>query len=77
VLEPLNASVALYAIGVLVGLVRGDAGPAARVGLALLWPIGAVAFVVTVAGLLLLLAVIKPLIGVTAIVLAVLYGLLV
>ena len=50
---------ALYGLGVLVGLARTDAGPAARVGLALLWPIGPVAFVVTVAGLLVTVAIAK------------------
>ena len=38
----------IYVAGVLWGLVATDARPAARVGLALLWPFGPLAFVVTV-----------------------------
>jgi hypothetical protein len=41
-----------YALGVVVGLVATDARPAARLGLALTWPIGPIAFVATVALLL-------------------------
>jgi hypothetical protein len=50
-----DASMALavvYGVGVLWGLVAGDAKPVARLGLALAWPIGPLAFVVTVAILL-------------------------
>lgn len=50
-----DASVALaaiYGVGVIWGLIAGDARPAARLGLALAWPIGPLAFVVTVAILL-------------------------
>jgi hypothetical protein len=36
-----------YGAGVLIGLVFGDARPAIRIGLALLWPLGPGAFVVT------------------------------
>ena len=66
----------VYGLGVLVGLVRTDAGPASRVGLALLWPIGPVAFVATILGLLVIVAVSWPVIGVTAAILAILCGLL-
>jgi len=41
-----------YAIGVLVGVWRTDGPLATKVGVALLWPIGPVAFVVTISGLL-------------------------
>ena len=37
-----------YGAGVVIGLVFGDARPAVRIGLALLWPVGPGAFVVTV-----------------------------
>lgn len=50
---------AVYVLGVLVGLARTDAGPAPRIGLALLWPIGPIAFVATVAGLLVTVAIAK------------------
>lgn len=41
----------VYAAGVVVGLWRTDAPPAARIAPALLWPIGPLAGVVTIAGL--------------------------
>lgn len=37
----------VYAAGVLVGLVRTDGPPAARLGLAVLWPVGPLAFLAT------------------------------
>lgn len=43
----------LYGLGVLVGLLRTDGSLQARAMCALFWPIGPLAFVVTVAGLLL------------------------
>ena len=42
----------IYAIGALVALWRTDAGWPTRIALALLWPIGPLAFLVTVAILL-------------------------
>ena len=42
----------MYVAGVVWGLVAIDARPAARVGLALVWPIGPLAFVVVVTILL-------------------------
>jgi hypothetical protein len=53
----------LYAAGVLVGVVATDATPAARVGLALLWPVGPAAFVLTVALLLAASLIAFPIIG--------------
>jgi hypothetical protein len=50
--ELFPALTTIYGIGVVVGLIMGDARPAARVGLALAWPLGPIAFVVTVAMLL-------------------------
>ena len=52
--------VAVYALGVLVGLVFTDAGPLARIGLALLWPLAFGAFAVTVALLILVALVALP-----------------
>ena len=43
---------AVYATGVLTGLLLGDAPPLTRVGLALTWPLGPLAFIVTVVTLL-------------------------
>jgi len=63
-------------LGVVVGLVRTDAAPAGRVGLALLWPIGPLAFVTTVAGLLLVAAVAFPVFGGVVVAAILLYRLL-
>jgi hypothetical protein len=52
--------VVVYALGVLIGLVRTDAGPLARAGYALLWPLAIVAFAVTVAVLVLVALVALP-----------------
>ena len=43
---------AIYGIGVLFGLWRVDGPPMTKAGLALLWPVGPIAFVVTVGILL-------------------------
>lgn len=43
----MNAAAIVYVVGVVLGLVRGDAHLAHRVTLAVLWPLGLVAFVVT------------------------------
>jgi glycerol uptake facilitator-like aquaporin len=51
----------IYGIGALIALIRTDAGPGTRLGLAAVWPIGPVAFVLTVGGLL--LAALVPLSG--------------
>ena len=51
-MEFVQAAGLIYVIGVLIGLCRTDAGPAGRLGWALLWPIGPAAFVVTIATLL-------------------------
>ena len=58
------AAVLLYLGGVVVGLVATDARPATRVGLALLWPLGPLAFVVTIAMLLVVAAIAFPLFGI-------------
>ena len=42
---------AVYAIGVALGLVLTDARPLARVSIALLWPLAIVTFAVTIATL--------------------------
>ena len=47
-LVPWDLCLVVYVAGVVWGLVAIDARPAARVGLALVWPIGPLAFVVVV-----------------------------
>lgn len=48
----MTAVVIVYVAGVAIGLAFGDARPAARMALALLWPLGLLAFVVTLCVLL-------------------------
>lgn len=55
--------VAVYVAGVAWGLIVIDARPAARVGLALLWPLGPLAFVVTITILLAASLVAYPVFG--------------
>ena len=54
----------LYIVGVLVGVLATQGGVATRLGLALLWPLGPLAFVITVAGLLVVAAIAFPSFGV-------------
>ena len=54
----------IYIVGVLVGLLATQGGPATRVGLALLWPLGPLAFLITVSGLLVVAAIAFPWFGV-------------
>jgi hypothetical protein len=54
----------VYVVGVLVGLLATDGGLAARIGLALAWPLGPLAFLATVAGLLVVAAIAFPVFGV-------------
>ena len=54
----------IYVVGVLVGLVGTQGGALARIGFALLWPLGPLAFLITVAGLLVVAAIAFPLFGV-------------
>ena len=42
-----------YVVGVLIGLWRTDGSSATKLTLALLWPLGPVAFLITIAGLIL------------------------
>jgi hypothetical protein len=60
----------VYVVGVLVGLLATDGGFAARIGLALAWPLGPLAFLATVAGLLVVAAIAFPFFGVALAVLA-------
>ena len=54
---------AVYAVGVVIAVVRTDASGPARLGLALLWPVGPLAFVATVTVLLLASLVAFPVFG--------------
>ncbi len=54
----------IYVVGVLVGLIATQGGVATRLGLALLWPLGPLAFAITCAGLLVVAAIAFPLFGV-------------
>ena len=42
-----------YLLGVLVGLWRTDGPPSTKLTLALLWPLGLLAFLITISGLIL------------------------
>ena len=53
----------IYLFGVAVAILTIDARPPARVALALLWPLGPLAFVVTVSILLLVSLVAFPILG--------------
>ena len=57
-------ALAIYAIGVAVGLMLTDARPLARAAIALLWPLGIVAFVVTIAVLVVAAMLVFPAFGV-------------
>jgi hypothetical protein len=54
----------IYSVGVVIGVAATDAQPAARLGLALLWPIGPAAFVVTLAVLVAASLIAFPIVGV-------------
>jgi hypothetical protein len=54
---------AIYVAGVLIGLLATQGGVATRLALALLWPLGPLAFFITVAGLLVVAAIAFPVFG--------------
>jgi hypothetical protein len=54
----------VYVVGVVVGLIAAQGGAFTRLGLALLWPLGPLALVITVGGLLVVAAIAFPLFGV-------------
>lgn len=64
----------IYVLGVLAGLILTDARPLPRVVLALAWPIGPLAFVVVVAGLLIAALYIFPAFGAAVVALGGLAG---
>jgi hypothetical protein len=62
---------AIYAIGVAIGLALTDARPLARASIALLWPLGIVTFVVTIVTLLAAAMLVFPVFGVVVLAAAV------
>ncbi len=62
-IAPVQLALLAYAVGVLVGLFRIDAGWPTRVALAVLWPLGPLAFLVTITILLLASVVAFPVFG--------------
>ena len=54
----------VYLAGVAIGLVATQGGVGTRLALALLWPLGPLAFILVSAGLLLIAAVVFPIFGV-------------
>jgi len=54
----------IYILGVLIGLAATQGGVATRLSLALLWPLGPLAFLITVAGLLIVAGIAFPMFGV-------------
>jgi hypothetical protein len=59
----MKTALGVYLAGLVVGLVATDGRPGARLVLALLWPLGPLAFVVTVAGLLAASTIAFPVVG--------------
>jgi hypothetical protein len=53
----------VYLVGVVVGLIATQGGPGTRLLLAVLWPLGPLAFVITVTGLLVVAAIAFPVFG--------------
>ena len=53
----------VYVVGVIVGLVCGDAHPPARIALAVMWPLGLLAFAITVCMLVAASLIAFPLFG--------------
>ena len=57
-------TVVVYVVGIVIGLGVIDGGPATRIGLAVAWPLGPLAFLATVAGLLVIAGIAFPIFGV-------------
>ena len=55
--------VIIYVVGVIVGLLRVDGKPAAKLAVALLWPLGVAAGMITLSVLLLAAMVLFPMLG--------------
>ena len=55
--DEMKFALTVYAAGIIVGLVRTDGRWPTRIGLSVLWPLGPLAFIVTVATLVIVAAV--------------------
>lgn len=64
----------IYIVGVIVGVAKVDASPVRKVGWALLWPLGPLAFVLTLAVLLAASLVAFPWVGAAALAAALYYS---
>ena len=64
---PLTYAVSIYVAGVVWGLFVIDERPVPRVGLALLWPLGPIAFVITITALVAAATIAFPVFGVVLI----------
>jgi hypothetical protein len=71
---PINPVVVVYLLGVVVALITIDARGLARVGLALLWPVGPIAFVVTISILLAASLIAFPMLGLIVLAVALVAG---
>ena len=54
----------IYLLGVIVGLIATQGGVVTRLVMALLWPLGPLAFIITATGLLVVAAIAFPMFGV-------------
>jgi len=54
----------IYLLGVIVGLIATQGGVVTRLVMALLWPLGPLAFIITATGLLVVAGIAFPLFGV-------------
>ena len=54
----------IYLLGVIVGLIATQGGVVTRLLMALLWPLGPLAFIITATGLLVVAAIAFPMFGV-------------
>ena len=54
----------IYMLGVIVGLIATQGGVGTRFVMALLWPLGPLAFIITATGLLIVAAIAFPMLGV-------------
>ena len=59
---------AVYVAGVALGLILSDAKPLARIGLAVLWPLGPLAFIVTITILFVAALIAYPAFGIAALI---------
>ena len=70
--EPWTYIALVYVAGVVWGLFVIDAHPGVRIGLAVLWPLGPIAFVVTLTVLLAASLIAFPIVGATVLALGIL-----